>query len=67
MALESKHGDGGPQCQELVFGLTDQLHEDAPLAATAAAETPHDLFEFLHQASRLALERGGSVLRRERR
>jgi hypothetical protein len=39
--------NGLTQFQELVFGLSHQLHEDATLASTAAAKGTHDLCEFL--------------------
>jgi hypothetical protein len=58
--LEATPGAGSPQCQAWVCGVPDPLHADAPLASPAAAETPHDLFACLRQASRLALERGGA-------
>jgi hypothetical protein len=38
-------GNGLTQGQEWVFGLSHQLHEDATLAATAAAKSAHDLCE----------------------
>jgi hypothetical protein len=42
-----------------LFCVSHQLDEDMPLAATASAKTPHDLGEFLREASDLALECGG--------
>ena len=62
--LEGKEFDWLAACQELLFSMSHQLDEDMPLAATAAAKTPHDLGEFLREASGLALECGGPVTAR---
>jgi hypothetical protein len=52
----SKGGNGFAQFQELVFGVSHQLHEDTTLAATAAAKGTHDLFERLLEVLGLALQ-----------
>ena len=59
--LEGNDFDRLAACQELLCRLSHQLDEDMPLAATASANTPHDLCEFLREASGLALECGGPV------
>lgn len=59
--LEGKDFDRLAACQKLLFSMSHQLDKDMPLAATASAKTPHDLCEFLCEASGLALECGGPV------
>ena len=49
---------GFPQCKELVFGAAHQLHEDATLAATAAATGTHDLCALLLEGVDLAVQLG---------
>jgi len=62
--LEGKDVDRLAACQKLLFSMSHQLDQDRPWAATASANTPHDLGEFLCEASGLALECGGPVTAR---
>jgi hypothetical protein len=59
LGLQAQGGDGFPQGQELLFGLTYQCYEDAPLPSTAAATAPHDFCEGVFQVLGLAMELGG--------
>ena len=56
--LVGQGGNGLAQFQELVFGVSHQLHEDTALAATAAAKGPHDLVERLREVLGLAVQVG---------
>ena len=58
LGLLAQGCDGLAQCQELLFGVAHQLHEDMPLAPAAAAKAPHDFCELLLEAVGLLLESG---------
>jgi hypothetical protein len=61
LGLEGKDFNRLTECKELVCSVSYQLDADMPLAAAASAQTTHDLREFLHETSGLALERRGPV------
>ena len=61
LGLQAQGCDRFTQCKELLFGLTHQRHENAPLTSTAAAKAPHDLCEGVFQVLGLAVELGGPV------
>jgi len=60
--LKSKGFNGFAEFKELPFGLTNQLHKDVTLTATASAKTPHDFFEFLAKTLGLVLEPDAPVM-----
>ena len=56
--FEAKGFDRFAKFKKLPFGLTNELHEDVALTATASAKASHDFFEFLSKTLSLVLEPG---------
>src|SRR5207253_416485 len=61
VGLLAKPLDGFTEFQQPLFGVSHQLDEHVPVAATAATKAPHDFFELLCQVLDLALELGGAL------
>ena len=66
LGLEASGLNGLTQCKELVFGLTHQRHEDAPLPSATATKAPHDLGEGVLQVLGLVVEWDGPAVARLR-
>ena len=61
LSFEPQGCDRFAPFQELPFGLTNQMDEDATWASAASAKAPHDLCDLLPQPLGLACELAASM------